>query len=168
MRTRNSLTKWAAACGIVLAALAGVYSGRAQGTAFTYQGRLADNGSLPNANYDMRFTLYDTATSPNPVAGSSPIIKSGATTAPVNGGLFTTTLDFGGGFFTGADRWLKIEISPAGQNTYTALSARQQLTPSPYAISASNLVAGAGLAGTYSSPVTFNNAANTFAGNGSG
>jgi len=29
------------------------------GTAFTYQGRLTDNGSLANGNYDLRFSLYD-------------------------------------------------------------------------------------------------------------
>jgi hypothetical protein len=101
------------------------------GTAFTYQGRLADNGSLPNATYDMRFSLYDAAANGNQVG--SPIIRTGVL---VNGGLFTTSLDFGPGIFTGPDRWLKIEISPANANNYTALIAPQQLTPAPYAIRA--------------------------------
>ena len=131
MKATNSQGKWAAICAIVLASLAGALSTQAQGTAFTYQGRLADNRSLPNVNYDMRFTLYDASTGGSQVG--SPVTKP---SVPVNGGLFTTTLDFGAGIFTGADRWLQIEISPAGAGTFTALSARQALTPSPYAIRA--------------------------------
>ena len=32
---------------------------RAQGTAFTYQGRLQDTGEPANGTYDLRFTLFD-------------------------------------------------------------------------------------------------------------
>ncbi len=107
-----------------------------QGTAFTYQGRLADNGSLPNTNYDMKFSLWDSGG--HQIGNTIPI--SGTLTVPVNGGLFTVTLnsasEFGSNAFTGDSRFLQIEISPLGQNTYTALSTRQQLTPSPYAIRA--------------------------------
>src|SRR5512139_1162631 len=35
----------------------------AQGTAFTYQGRLAEGGQSANGSYDLRFALYDAATS---------------------------------------------------------------------------------------------------------
>ena len=31
----------------------------AQGTVFTYQGRLSDNGGPANGQYDLRFTLYN-------------------------------------------------------------------------------------------------------------
>ena len=33
----------------------------AQGTAFTYQGRLTDNGGPANGNYDLQFVLRDAA-----------------------------------------------------------------------------------------------------------
>jgi len=69
----------------------------AQGTAFTYQGRLNDNGAAANANYDLRFTIYDAIT--NGAAQSAPL-----TSAPtaVSNGLFSVTLDFGSGVFPGA------------------------------------------------------------------
>src|SRR5215813_3380637 len=31
----------------------------AQGTAFTYQGKLTDSGTLANGNYDFQFKLFD-------------------------------------------------------------------------------------------------------------
>ena len=43
----------------LLATLAPQASTFAQGTAFTYQGRLLDTGSPANGNYDMRFYLRD-------------------------------------------------------------------------------------------------------------
>ena len=42
----------------------------AQGTAFTYQGRLIDGGSPANGSYDLRFAVYDSTNSPGmPIAG---------------------------------------------------------------------------------------------------
>ena len=38
-----------------------------QGTAFTYQGRLTDNGNPATGNYDLRFAVYDANTVGNPV-----------------------------------------------------------------------------------------------------
>jgi len=38
---------------------------RAQGTGFTYQGRLIDNGSPANGNYDLRFNALDAAAAGN-------------------------------------------------------------------------------------------------------
>src|SRR5664279_1627385 len=74
---------------------------QAQGTAFTYQGRLFDSGSPATGQYDLRFYLYDDAT-----AGS--IVSGPITNAPVtvSNGLFTVMLDFGAGVFTGPARWL--------------------------------------------------------------
>ena|SRR6185369_16982810 len=40
-----------------------------QGTAFTYQGRLNDNGNAANGIYDLRFTIYDAGGGSNVVAG---------------------------------------------------------------------------------------------------
>ena len=76
----------------------------AQGTAFTYQGRLTDGGNPANGSYDLRFILYTAD-----VGGSQrgPILTNTATA--VNNGLFTVQLDFGAQF-TGADRWLKLGV----------------------------------------------------------
>ena len=46
----------------------------AQGTAFTYQGRLADNGNAANGNYDLRFTT--------PAAGGN-VVAGPITSAPL-------------------------------------------------------------------------------------
>src|SRR5215475_3031028 len=102
----------------------------AQGTAFTYQGRLND-GSLPaNGNYDIRFYLRNAAVAGSPVGATN-------TVAPVaaSNGLFTVTLDFGPGIFTGSLLWLEIGVRTNGSvAAYTTLSPRQPLTPSPYAL----------------------------------
>jgi trimeric autotransporter adhesin len=142
--------------------LSAQFSGFAQGTAFTYQGRLNDGANPANGTYDLRFIAYDGS------AGGSeqgPIITSNGIL--VSNGLFTTTLDFGGIFFGGA-RWLEISVRTNGGSSFTILSPRQPLAPAPYAITAENVVAGAGLAGTYGSAVTFNNVGNSFNGNGAG
>ncbi len=135
----------------------------AQGTAFTYQGQLQNNGSLASGSYDLTFTLFATNTGGVPIA--LPVTNSAAA---VSNGLFTTTIDFGPGAFTGGSNWLEIAVSSNGANSFTTLAPRQQLTPVPYAIMAEN-VSGGGLAsGTYGNAVTFNNAANSFTGSYSG
>ena len=63
----------------------------AQSTAFTYQGQLNAGGTLPSAQYQFTFTLYDSATGGAPVIGTSPIQQP----IQVIDGLFTTDLDFG-------------------------------------------------------------------------
>src|SRR2546423_15716547 len=77
----------------------------AQGTAFTYQGRLTEGGNPANGNYDLTFGLYDTVSGGNIVA--APITNLAVA---VNSGLFTVTLDFGSAAFTGSPLWLKIGV----------------------------------------------------------
>ncbi len=149
-----------------------VASVSAQGTAFTYQGQLNDAGSPAGGNYDLRFAIYNVAANGNPVA--LPLTNSAVA---VTNGLFTTTLNFGPGIFTGSNYWLEIAARTNGNGAFTTLTPRQPLTPVPYAIfanGASNLLGvlpPALLSGTYPGPVTFNNNANnftgTFSGNGS-
>jgi hypothetical protein len=131
---------------------------RAQGTAFTYQGRLNDGASPANGNYDVRFALYDAANAGNQQGN---LLTNSPTT--VTNGLFTVTLDFGNQF-PGAARWLEIAVRSNGVGGFTILAPRQPLTPTPYAITSGQLSPGTGLAGTYSGAVTMNNAANSFAG----
>src|SRR5439155_24127885 len=84
----------------------------AQGSAFTYQGRLNDSGGTASGNYDLQFTLFDAATNGSAVAG--PITHSPTV---VSNGLFTVILDFGTAPFTGADLWLEIAARPHGAFT---------------------------------------------------
>ena len=50
-------------------------------------------------------------------------------------GLFTVTLDFGAGAFTGDPRWLQIEMRrPPGVGLYTVLTPRQAVTAMPYSL----------------------------------
>lgn len=106
----------------------------AQGTAFTYQGGLNDGVNPANGTYDLRFTIHDSSGGPGVVAG--PLTNSPTS---VSNGLFTVTLDFGEGVFTGADRWLDIAVRTNGGGAFTALAPRQKLTPTPYAITSGNL-----------------------------
>lgn len=107
---------------------------------------------------------------------AGPVTNPGVT---VSNGLFTTTVDFGSGVFTGTNYWLEIDVSTNDANAFTTLAPRQPLTPTPYAIFASDAsnvlgsVSTAQLAGTipsgdisgnYSSQVSFTDGANTFDG----
>jgi hypothetical protein len=152
-----------AALLVLLSTLNPQLSTWAQDTAFTYQGRLTDNGSPANGNYDLQFYLRDALMAGIPVGTTN-------TLAPVavSNGLFTVVLDFGAGIFTGPARWLEIGVRTNGSpGSYSTLSPRQPVTPSPYAITAENLVSG-GLAGPYTNAVGLNNPANSFTGNGGG
>lgn len=150
----------------------------AQGTAFTYQGRLNDTVSAANGNYDFRFRLASDALANNYVGGN--VFTNGV---QVSSGLFTVTLDFGVGVFTGSNLWLEVDVRTNGAGAYTVLSPLQAMTPTPYAVmaaSASNLlgvlpatqlsgaIPSGQLAGTYSGVINFNNAADTFSGAFSG
>ncbi|MDW8311066.1 MAG: hypothetical protein RMK20_16965, partial [Verrucomicrobiales bacterium] len=106
---------------------------QAQGTAFTYQGRL-DSGGLPaNGSFDLRFSIFDAASGGVLVAG--PLTNSATA---VSNGLFTVALDFGAGPFSGAARWLEIAVRTNGGGAFTTLSPRQPILPAPYAIRAAN------------------------------
>ena len=137
----------------------------AQGTAFTYNGRLNDGGNPANGTYDLRFALFDAAGGGSQQGG----LLTNSPTA-VSNGLFTVTLDFGN-FFPGASRWLEIGVRTNVAGAFTNLIPRQQITSTPYAITAGNLsgaLSSASLSGTYANAVTLNNGANSFSGNGAG
>lgn len=104
----------------------------ASGTAFTYQGRLNDNGGPASGNYDLNFALFNVSNGVGQVSGT---LTNSATV--VSNGLFTVLLDFGTQF-AGADRWLEISVRTNGSTNFTTLVPRQPLTPVPYAIYAAN------------------------------
>jgi hypothetical protein len=112
-------------CGVVTQAAA-------QGTAFTYQGRL-NEGTLPaHGNYDLLFGLYDADTKGN---GVGSLITNAPIT--VSNGLFTVLLDFGVGVFNGSPRWVEIGARTNGATTpHDILAPRQLISATPYAIHA--------------------------------
>lgn len=99
------------------------------GTAFTYQGRLNDGTNPAQGDYDLRFAIYDAASSGTQVGAA---LTNAAT--PVANGLFTVTLDFGAGVFSGNARWLEIAVRPASGGAFTSLTPRQPLAPAPHAL----------------------------------
>lgn len=146
---------------------------QAQGTAFTYQGYLDAGGTPHDGLADFEFSLWNAATGGTQQGSTQTEIG-----VEIENGLFTVELDFGDQF-PGAARWLAIAVR-TNAAAYTTLAPRQRLTATPYAVTAgrvtgsvpagqlSGTVPSANLDGTYSGPVTFNNVANTFAGDGSG
>jgi len=167
MKTSPLKTASFVVCVSVAALHAPLSTSYAQGTAFTYQGRLSDAAGAANGNYDLTFTAYGAATG-GLVAGG-PVTNSAVA---VSNGLFTTTLDFGSTTFAGgAARWLEIAVRTNGTGAFAALTNRQPFTATPYAITARNVtgtVLTSAIGGTYPNAVTFNNPANNFSGNGSG
>jgi trimeric autotransporter adhesin len=150
----------------VLAALFSVtfnQSVSAQGSAFTYQGRLNTNGAPYSGAADFQFTLWDSLSGGNAVATNNPA----SLTATLTGGLFTVTLDFGVNSLNGQPRFLQTEVRTV-IGPFTALNPRQPITATPYALRALNLSTNGLASGTYGSAVTFDNAANSFAGAFSG
>lgn len=139
---------------------------RAQGTAFTYQGQLQNNGSLANGTFNLQFSLYTNGTGGIAVAG--PVTNSAVT---VTNGLFTVTIDFGSAVWNGATNWLQIGVETNGGAAFAPLSPRQEITPTPYAIYAESLngtLSSANLSGSYSNALVFNNGLDEFYGSFSG
>jgi trimeric autotransporter adhesin len=165
MKTKTPLR---AVALVLLLSLNAITIALAQGTAFTYQGRLDDGSGPANGLYDLRFALYDA-----PMAGTpqGEALTTGATA--VSNGVFTVALDFGSQF-SGADRWLEIGVRTNGGEPFAILSPRQALTPTPYAVYASgaasaNAVAGSNIVGNIPAAqlpddVALRSGGNTFSG----
>lgn len=100
----------------------------AQGTAFTYQGRLTDTANPVSGSFDFRFALF-------PAAGGGLELAALTNTAVlVSNGLFLATLDYGSNQFTGGPRWLEIGVRSNGVGAFGTLTPRQPITPTPYSI----------------------------------
>lgn len=121
----NRLQTFGLSAILALATLSGVW---AQGVtqAFTYQGFLRQGGApLTNPSQQMTFRVYDALT------GGTLLWNSGAVTVNVNNGLFTVLLNAPASLWSGADRFLEIQVGS------TTLSPRVRLNPTPYANTAS-------------------------------
>jgi hypothetical protein len=112
---------------VALTILAGVH---AQGVTqpFTYQGFLRQGGApLNNPSQSMRFRIFDALT------GGTMLWDSGALTVNVSNGLFTVQLNPPVSIWTGADRFLEIQVGT------TTLTPRVRLGATPYANTATLL-----------------------------
>jgi hypothetical protein len=112
---------------VALTILAGVH---AQGVTqpFTYQGFLRQGGvPLNNPSQSMRFRIYDALT------GGTMLWDSGALTVSVSNGLFTVQLNPPVSVWTGADRFLEIQVGT------TTLTPRVRIGATPYANTATLL-----------------------------
>jgi len=171
MKTKFTLIKWAARLVLLSTLIYQPSTVHAQGTAFTYQGRLFSSTNPVSGTYNMTFSLFNVNSGGGAMAG--PVTTNGVI---VTNGLFTVLIDFGSGVFTGETNWLQIGVESNGVSSFTTLTPRQELTPTPYAIFAeganaaglSGTIPAATFGGTYSNAVTLNNAGNSFSGNGAG
>src|SRR5262245_28439967 len=87
-------------------------------------------GAWPNGNYDLTFALFN-----DPTVGAQVGTTWTNLNVSVSNGLFTTTVDFGGGVFDGTAYWLSIGVRSNGTGVaFATLAPRQPVTPSPYAL----------------------------------
>ena len=128
-RLRRLLLAGALALGLTSTA-------HAQGTGFTYQGRL-DSGGVPySGTAEFQPTLWNLLSSGMQLAANSPA----QLVVAVTNGLFVLPLDFGANF-PGTDRWLQLEVRTV-LGPFTALTPRQKITATPYAITAGSVAGG--------------------------
>jgi Chaperone of endosialidase len=117
-----------------LLTLSAVHHAAAQGTAFTYQGQLQNNGAPVNGTYNFSFALYNAPGGGSLIAG--PDQTNGVI---VTNGLFTVTLDFGAGVWIGSsNNWLQVGVETNGSSPFSYQPVLTQLTPVPQAIFAEN------------------------------
>ncbi|MBI5773447.1 MAG: hypothetical protein HZA89_06860 [Verrucomicrobia bacterium] len=144
MKTIRSLTRILTGRTAVVAALLALALplGAASPTAFTYQGRLKDDGVLVSGTYDLRFRLHDEETGGGNVSfyDANSVLVSALTNAPVyvTNGVFSVTLDFGSRPFTNNDvLWLGVAVRTNGSTgNYVNQSPRFKIAAVPYAVRA--------------------------------
>lgn len=139
-----------------LAILISINHSMAQGTAFTYQGQLNTTNGPANGNYDLTFSLYNASTGGSQTGNTLTNLA-----VSITNGLFTSAVDFGA-VYNGTTYWLQVGVRINGGGTFTPLTPRQQLTPTPYAVYAES----AGSSALISDTGTQNLFAGQYAGNG--
>lgn len=128
--------------GCLFALLAGS-AALAQTSVTTYQGQLQSDGAPANGDFDLAFRLCSSA-GPGGVLQAFPL--AGTVRVSVVDGLFTQELTFNTAHFSGAQRWLEIEVDGV------TLAPRQHLTSAPYATTSKGLVLPYSGSGNSSAP----------------
>ena len=102
----------------------------AQGTVFTYQGKLSQNGVPFSGTAEIAPSLWDAPANGNLVGTNNP----GTFLVAVSNGVFTASLDFGSAPFAGgAPRWLQLGVRTTA-DPFSILTPLQPITATPYAI----------------------------------
>ena len=99
---------------------------------FSYQGELMDDGGPANGLYDFIFSVRDAEFGGAAVPDGTVEVQD----VLVTDGRFECFVDFGvtGVVFDTSDtRWLQIGVAPDGGGSFTGLSPRQRLAPTPHA-----------------------------------
>ena len=120
-------------CSLLIPAAPVAVAQAPQGTAFTYQGVLKQNGVAVSGNTDMVFSLFDAAAGGNAVGTPVAFTAAGGNPVNVENGIFDVTLDFGAGAFiamTVDQRYLEVAVNG------TVLSPRTPIQNAPYALQA--------------------------------
>ncbi len=131
----------------------------AQSTAFTFQGQLKSGGGAIAGLFDVRFALFDAASSGTQIGTTQCFANT-----VVTDGVFSTTLDFGPQFTTTAQRFIEISVRPATglgcANTtgFTTLAPRQLVSAAPTAVHAKSAFALDSADGSHVSSVFVNTA----------
>ena len=102
--THSMAKKWLRLMSLVSAIVLMFTNTYGQTTAFSYQGKLTDNGNLANGAYDMQFKLFDALVNGNQI-GSTLIFDGVGGNPPsvsASNGSFTVSLDFGSAALSGA------------------------------------------------------------------
>lgn len=133
------------------------------GTAFTYQGRLLDNGTPVDGTCDFDFGLW------NQLSDGTQIGSQSANDVSVSDGYFSVSLDFGATAFDGEARYLAIAVDCGGGST--PLDPRVTLNAAPYAHSlrpGASVDSTSGIALNLSTTATSGAALNAIASAGTG
>ena len=102
----------------------------AQGTVFTYEGKLSQNGVPFSGTAEIAPSLWDAPANGNLVGTNNP----GTFLVAVSNGVFTASLDFGSAPFAGgAPRWLQLGVRTTA-DPFSILTPLQPITATPYAI----------------------------------
>jgi hypothetical protein len=98
-------------------------------SAFTYQGKLNNNGMVVNSNCDFIWNIYADS------SGGSSLATDTDTNLLVANGLFTAVVNVPASVIDGNARFVEIQVRcPTGSGAYTTLSPRQELFAAPYAL----------------------------------
>jgi len=134
LKTNYTIALLFGVLGLLLVAAAKFGGGTPVDQTFTYQGQLRNAGQLVNGPVDLRITLWDAD-----VAGGQVGSANTFNAMQLNDGRFACGLNFGGAAFDGSNRWIQVEFrNPAGSGQYQALTPRDKITATPYALYALN------------------------------